>query len=352
VPQGLFKDCINLTNVTFSDGIVGINENAFEGCTGLTSIEMPTTLQYISKEAFKGCTQLTKIDLKSRISMIGEGAFGGCTKLETFTVDKANTKYSSKDGILYNKKQTKILLYPAGKTGKVTFASGVKTIGENAFQGCSSLTEITIPDRITGIDEGAFKDCIGLKKIQMSEALTTIKSNVFENCIGLTKVEIPGYVNRVESGAFKGCGNITEMVIPQSVKRIERDAFEDCDKLVLYGDDKSYGQRFAQGNNYGFIEIVTNPPKVLLSVKSKTKRIASLSWKRAVNSNGYIIQMSTKKKGGFKTISTIKGEKKLKLSRGSLKSKKTYYFRARSYKTVEKKTIYGKYSDVISVKVK
>ncbi len=348
----LFLNCSNLTSVKFAEGIIGIGPNAFEGCTSLTVVQTPDTLQIIGLEAFKGCSQLRQIDLGPRLTKMAQRVFEGCTSLAAFTVDAANAKYSAKDGILYNRKQSEVLMCPLGREGAVTFDAKVTSIGPNAFQGCTKLTEITVPNHIGEIGMGAFKDCTALAKVQLSERLRVVRMNAFENCVGLTEVTLPGYVAVIEGEAFKGCANIAKMVVPESMRKINGNSFEGCDKLVIYGGAKSFAQRFADDFRFGFVEIETKPVKVIANVESKAKKKVKLSWWSAAKTKGYVIQMSTKKRGGFKTIATVKGERKVAFTKGKLKSKKRYYFRMRAYRVVDKERQYGKYSDVMSVKVK
>ena len=106
--------------------------------------------------------------------------------------------------------------------------------------------------------------------------------------------------------------------------------------------------------NGGFSSVVTTTTKTkapVLSVKAGTKK-ATLSWKKVSGATGYEVYMSTKKASGYKKVATMKKASSVKYTAKKLKSKKTYYFKVRAYKTVSGKKVYSDFSTVKKVKVK
>lgn len=90
----------------------------------------------------------------------------------------------------------------------------------------------------------------------------------------------------------------------------------------------------------------------LKSVKKTGTKKAKLTWKKVKDASGYEIYMSTKKSSGYKKIKTIKKAKTVTFTKSGLKKKKTYYFKVRTYRTVNGVTYYGSYSNVKQVKIK
>jgi hypothetical protein len=80
-------------------------------------------------------------------------------------VDALNSAYSSVDGVLLNKSQTKLIQYPGGKAASYTIPNSVTSIGERAFAVTSSLTNVTIVNSVTNIGDGAFDSCKNLKGV-------------------------------------------------------------------------------------------------------------------------------------------------------------------------------------------
>ena len=112
------------------------------------------------------------------------------------------------------------------------FGNGVMSIGNYAFQSCSGLTSITIPDCVTSIGEYAFNDCSNLINITIPDSVTSIGINAFWNCSGLTDITIGDGVMSIEIATFSGCSNLTSITIGNSVTSICESAFLDCSSLT------------------------------------------------------------------------------------------------------------------------
>jgi hypothetical protein len=107
----------------------------------------------------------------------------------------------------------------------------VANIGDYAFAGCSSLTNIVIPNSVTNIDVYAFKDCNRLKSVTIPDSVTHIGNFAFKSCTSLTSATIPSSVASIGASAFANCIRLTSITIPNSVTSIGDDAFLYCDSL-------------------------------------------------------------------------------------------------------------------------
>ncbi len=106
----------------------------------------------------------------------------------------------------------------------------ITTIRYDAFNGCSSLTEITIPNSVTSIDDRAFSGCSSLTEITIPNSVTSIGENAFGSS-GLTSITIPNSVITIGSDAFSGCSSLTEITIPNSVTSIGDRTFTSCSSV-------------------------------------------------------------------------------------------------------------------------
>ena len=112
----------------------------------------------------------------------------------------------------------------------VDLPQSVKTIGENAFSYCISLTSATIPDGVTQIGRYAFRECKNL-----------------------TSATIPDGVTKIEYGTFSGCGSLTTVTIPESVTKIRQYAFLGCSNLTIHANAGSFAETYAKENNIRFV---------------------------------------------------------------------------------------------------
>ncbi len=162
IEESAFFGCIGLTGVTIPGSVIGIHNNAFYGCSGLTDVTIPVGVTNIGAWAFYGCSGLTGVTIPGSVTNIGSAGFAYCSSLTAITVDSANPSYSSMAGVLFNKNQTTLILFPAGKAGNYEVPAGVTGIEYVAFAGCSGLTSVMIPASVTSIGNFAFEDCLHL----------------------------------------------------------------------------------------------------------------------------------------------------------------------------------------------
>jgi len=154
----------------------------------------------------------------------------------------------------------------------IIIEDGVTSIGNDAFYGCISLTEVTMPNSITSIGEYAFFWCKSLTEITIPNSVTSIDAGAFSGCTSLTSVIIPDSVTSINSFAFHQCTSLTEVTIPDSVTDIGiytfgyyyDDSYNELkiENFTIYGVSGSTAETYATENDFIFIEstaITTEP---------------------------------------------------------------------------------------------
>jgi len=155
--DGAFTSCANLVSVTFPASLTNVGDYAFSCCYHLADVQISETVTNIGESAFKYCTHLERLTIPSTVTSIGNGAFSACRSLPSIDVASDNQNYCSLDGVLFNKAQTELIQYPAGKTGaSYSIPDGVTRLCDYSFYDCESLTNVTIPDGLTSIGRVVF----------------------------------------------------------------------------------------------------------------------------------------------------------------------------------------------------
>lgn len=197
-----FYNNTDIKSVVIDHGVKSIGENAFVNCSGIQTVSIPESVTVIKDGAFDFCKGLTSIRLPGSLTGITGEAFNYCSNLKNIEVDKDNKILSSIDGVLYNKKKTNLICYPAGKKGTYYIPNSVTHINEEAFNDCDDMT-IVIPN--------------------------TVKS-----------------LNRF---TFCGCNNST-FVIPDSVIEINPYTFSSCDNTTIQCSAGSAAEAYAKSNSF------------------------------------------------------------------------------------------------------
>ena len=255
-----FYNCSGLTSVTIPNTITSIEEGLFRGCRNLKSISIPNSVTSIGNSAFSGCTGLTSLSLSNSLQSIANDAFSNCSNVITLTFNASQlTDYTAMNQLTgvetlnFGNNLTSIPsslvkgfanLKNVSLGAKITAIEdnafmgltklesidlkSVKTIGNNAFKGCSSITSISLPNTVTSIGEFTFSGCTNLSEATLSTGMTNIKRGVFSECKSLTKFSIPSNIKSVGPQAFAGCSGLETVVIPANATTIADSTFLGC----------------------------------------------------------------------------------------------------------------------------
>ena len=242
-----FYYCENLESITIPSSVKVIEDSAFDGTKWLENqrkknplvivndilvdaktakgkVTIPDSVRVIGDTAFSRNYSVTSISIPKSVTTTGEFSFFMCSALTAINVNSENTKLSSENGILYNKKKTRLIACPPSKT-KVTISSTVTEINKLAFSDCSNLESVTFPKSLKTIGNGAFERCGSLKSAVLPKGVQTIDENAFEYCKLLEKVTLPEGLTTIGYRAFYGCPCLKTVTVPKSVTSIGNYAF-------------------------------------------------------------------------------------------------------------------------------
>ena len=288
IGEGAFMNCYGMQSVYLPAGLKVIDDRVFSDCSALTMVDIPYGTEHIGNETFRNCTALQAVIIPDTVTALGDDIFEGCTsRVEVYyegtkeqweRIEKDNSdfgniifsevvelpdyepygnyngfnyKITKNDTITINgyEEETAYLTIPAEIEG-----CPVTRIGENAFENCDFLKEVTIPDSITEIGRFAFYDCEELEKITIGKNVTLIDEYAFAECSSLKRMEIPDGVTVIENSLFYNDYCLEEIVIPKSVAEIHNRAFFSCSDLdtIYYSGSEQNWERIPieSGNSY------------------------------------------------------------------------------------------------------
>lgn len=132
-------------------------------------------------------------------------------------------------------------------------ATGLRSIGDCAFYGCTEIKSLTLCSSIEEIGFGAFQNCTGLKTVDIENGLTEIPEQAFFGDTALNNVSIPESVTGIGANAFSGCPSLRKIIIGRNVDSISNTAFQGSRNTVIHCYYDSYAHNYAKENNIPFV---------------------------------------------------------------------------------------------------
>ena len=245
-----FANC-STSGITFAEGLTEIGDYAFSPMNYYhsftypsISVTLPKTLQTIGINAFVNAriSSLT-VNGSSTLDLDGENFKVRYTDVEkplkTLTINGVRSVkgFDSQSGMtslsISNVEEISASTFSrcSALTNVAISTTGSTTIGNNAFEYCFGMTNLSLTEGITSIGSGAFYDCSGLTSVSIPNTVTSINQDTFNNCYNLSSVTLPNNLTSIGDKAFYDCSGLTSVSIPNTVTSIGDRAFQDCISL-------------------------------------------------------------------------------------------------------------------------
>ena len=380
-----FYDCKDLTSVIYNyniydykDYIVAVvDDYAFSNCPNLQtfsfkgySVEQRTDEKgvYVGSHAFENCKKLNIVNFDAlQIYSIEDYAFHNCSSLKSV---KLNTKDFSWDP--YENDWKLIGDYAFSNcTGLTDFSTtnGVSgELGNHAFDGCTSLSVVTIPNIVT-IEDYAFNNCKSLKDISLTSCYKLGK-NAFNNCSSLTNVAFCVPYITVDENVFAGCTAIKYIFYNSDEydlnrAKINQDVLKQIKALNIHYDMKWHNYKVLKTVKPTYISLGTTlfectvcgarfkafkapTGKLTLKHSARTANAIKVQWNNVNTATGYQVQISTKDGNKWSTYATLKAGV-TSYTFKSLAAGNNYKFRVRFYiKASDGKNYFSPWSSTLT----
>lgn len=215
---GLFDDyntVVTFNELQYFTSLTDIG-TAFSNLSNLQTLTLPSGISSIPAHAFQSCVMLKYITLKSnRLTSIGDYAFQGCSSLDTLDLTTSLTSIGE------------WAFYGCGSLKSVKFPSTLKTIGLNAFWQCYKLESIDLPSSLISIGDNAFNGCKSITSVAIP-ANVQLGNGVFGGCKSLRSVQWPSNMTVIPFGTFGGCILVDSFSFPENLQSIGDYAFSYC----------------------------------------------------------------------------------------------------------------------------
>lgn len=307
-----FDDFISLETISLPDSLEDICQTTFQNCSQLKEIVVPKKVSQLDDGLFNNCISLEKLVVLNPAAVI-EYLYGMSYDYQIFG-------YTGSTAEVYAKENNKVFLPICTGTGdrydshfdsnhdiecelcggkslvaegncgknatwqlftdgflrikgtgeinngfsvfsdfitKVEVSDGVTSIGDDTFQFCVNLEEISLPDSLTSIKTWVFENCKALKRVVIPESVTALGDYAFRYCDNLEEIVLPEGLQEIGIGAFHGCSSLKKVVVPKNVKVIKAAAFGHCASLeevvlpegLLQIAASAFGDNYASGES-------------------------------------------------------------------------------------------------------
>ena len=157
----------SIRQVVITEGVATIGNEAFRDCPNLTGVSFPNSIMWIRDSAFARCNALTTITIPKSVKSLGHFAFSDCSSLKS-----------------------------------ISFEEGFQSYGMGAFDGCASLMSLTFPKTVTDIYDLTFDNCKSLKSIYFCGKAPYVWESASPSSASYTIYYISGMTGWTDSSAY------------------------------------------------------------------------------------------------------------------------------------------------------
>lgn len=394
INSNAFYNCKSLKGtLSLPFNVKTIDEFAFSGCTGLTSVIVPNKAKTIGDNAFSNCTSLSTAYFGNNVSKVGSGVFAGCLALDKAVFGGEYVKLTS----VFDSKNVPTVYYPSGSMTSWKSYSGVKKAYSNttaitlsgsktAVVGGTTTLKATITPNTSSVGNLCFFS-------SSNPAIASVNSNGVVTgktggSVTITATTINGTTTSTTVKITpKKVTNVKAVPVTTSSAKITWSSGTNVTGYIVYRSSTANGtytkvgttlsttytdKGLTKGKTYYYkvrayvtsgsasyqsamsaaasVKATSPAPATIKGTKYKSG-YATIQWTKAIGAEGYQVAYATSPNGTYYVAKTITSGSTLALRKGGLTPGKTYYFKVRSYITVNGTKVYSNFTNTVAVKV-
>ena len=249
---GVFEDCSNLEKVVAYDiGLRSIGQYAFRNCSNLRTFQVLDANGEVLPGSYEGMIMLpssltTFTAVGSDGYIFGSDNVEDAPKFSSIVIPSGVTEIQGYQ--FYNNTNLKHIEFEletyysdidaeGNPVGTVTYSSSLEIIGPSAFENCTSLEEIVMPDSVFNFNSAGFRNASSLRSITLpnNSRFSAIPVSLFDGCVSLEAIDIPSSVGVIRNRSFAQCISLDYVVLPEDLRQVEALAFtEMSEDFVIY----------------------------------------------------------------------------------------------------------------------
>jgi len=263
-----------------SKPVVSIGDTAFY-VARITGVTIPESVTTLERGSFKYCKELKYVKFKgSGIKTIGEESFESCESLSSINLPTSITTIEPR--VFVNCKSL-----PYMDLSHLT----ISTIGDSMFYNCMKMSTLKLPNTVTVIPEDFCRGCDKLTTIVLGNKTTIIEEGAFSFNDSLKTFNFPKTLISIGKNAFYSCGSLTTISLPDSLKKIGDGAFRETGLKKVYCSYNSYAYKYFKDKD---VKIITGNKKI--DTTNNNRKTKKYGGKRRLNHKKLNITLGFSKK--------------------------------------------------------
>lgn len=224
----LFSGCGRLTSIVIPEGTTSLAYRFAASCANLTSITIPKTLTTINATGVFQQSGTQKDIYAPDVATIVNITYGGSYGELFFYKGRLFIGNEEVHSISMSVVKPSVFYNGCLSLTSVTIEEGVDTIGASAFRGCSNIEDFTFPSTLETISDNAFYGCSSVGELIFLNGLKTIGASACRDCSKVTTIDLPSSVESVGNSCFQSCSKLASLIVRATTPPT-------CGTSILYG---------------------------------------------------------------------------------------------------------------------